>query len=600
MASLAAAGVALRAPKRDAAQPPAGPVVVTPNTDAPPLAGHVPTGAPPSLTCERARAVVAQVDALLVERPLDIDEVAFGEGVVDWLDPHGLWSAAPGAPAGDMLRKEAGRLLNALRGKESCAVAAALGKGLAGSVTELRQQFDEARRAGGLASLPTRSVFEPGEVTRPAPELAKLLGEQCGALERQTGATTAAFVSAARARFFPALSAEEWGEVVLAAALRAYVPAVDPHGAWAPFEEEASLYEAELQAKPPPPFWESMTRSALGIRVDAEPLPPLVVGDLVLSIEGVPLAGMPLEQVEQFVHALADERSQVKMEVLSEGARAPRGIVVRVPSPEAVVATREGLAKERVRYGEQQILVVAIRDVREDLGEELATVLDAARAEGPLGGVVLDLRGNGGGSTDGAAGALGLFVAGAPLFPMRRRDGTVEIDRATEPPEGSRWDGPVAAVVDRGTASAAEMIAGALSAYDRGVVVGERTFGKGCAQEYFEDESDVGVLRLTTLVFALPDGSPLQRVGLMPSLLVPFGSSSPGPQGADVEASLKGAPASFRGPDVRDRRRLAAFAARPSWPLAKGDVGPCKEDEVCKSLRALGASALAPRRAARR
>ena len=127
MASLMAAGVALRAPKRDAAQPPAGPVVVTPTTDAPPLAGHVPTGAPPSLTCERARAVVAQVDALLVERPHDIDEVAFGEGVVDWLDPHGLWSAAPGAPAGDMLRKEAGRLLNALRGKEACAVAAALG-----------------------------------------------------------------------------------------------------------------------------------------------------------------------------------------------------------------------------------------------------------------------------------------------------------------------------------------------------------------------------------------------------------------------------------------------------------------------------------------
>ena len=90
-------------------------------------------------------------------------------------------------------------------------------------------------------------------------------------------------------------------------------------------------------------------------------------------------------------------------------------------------------------------------------------------------GIVLDLRGNGGGSTDGANAALGLFLPGARLFPMKRRDGVIETERAPEPPETDRWPGPVATLVDGDTASAAEMIAGALASYRRGAVAGYRT-----------------------------------------------------------------------------------------------------------------------------
>ena len=95
----------------------------------------------------------------------------------------------------------------------------------------------------------------------------------------------------------------------------------------------------------------------------------------------------------------------------------------------------------------------------------------------------------------------------APLFPMARRDGAIEVDRAPEPPLADRWTRPVATLVDGDTASAAEMIAGALSAYHRGPVVGERTYGKGCAQEYLDDDAQEGVVRLTTLLYALPDGT---------------------------------------------------------------------------------------------
>jgi carboxyl-terminal processing protease len=209
----------------------------------------------------------------------------------------------------------------------------------------------------------------------------------------------------------------------------------------------------------------------------------------------------------------------------------------------------------------------------------LAVTIAKARATRPPSGIVLDLRGNGGGSTDGASAALGLFLPGAPLFPMKRRDGVIETERASEPPETDRWAGPVAALVDADTASAAEMIAGALSSYRRGVVAGHRTYGKGCAQEYMDDDVRSGVLRLTTLIYALPDGSPVQRVGLRPALLL-------GPRpAAEREAALAHAMPAWHGPDVRDRDRVHDVP----WPAHRGRVGPCRDDAVCRTLHALGA-----------
>src|SRR5207247_7264792 len=105
---------------------------------------------------------------------------------------------------------------------------------------------------------------------------------------------------------------------------------------------------------------------------------------------------------------------------------------------------------ERVAYGIGDALVVSIKDVRDDLGDVLTRTLLHERERGgrPLVGVVLDLRGNGGGSTDGAYDALGLFLPGAALFPMKRREGVVEPDHAPTPPLVDRWSVPVATLVD--------------------------------------------------------------------------------------------------------------------------------------------------------
>ncbi|MGH7268862.1 MAG: S41 family peptidase, partial [Polyangiaceae bacterium] len=157
------------------------------------------------------------------------------------------------------------------------------------------------------------------------------------------------------------------------------------------------------------------------------------------------------------------------------------------------------------------------------------------------------------------------------------------------PPRVDRWAGPVATLVDGDTASAAEMIAGALSAYRRGPMIGGRTFGKGCAQEYVDDDAQTGVIRMTTLLYALPDGTPVQRVGLASTIRYPFGLFD----ADDREAALAHAPPTWRGPDVRDRAALAHIRDgtwRTAWPPNGGRVGPCKDADVCRALRLLGTS----------
>jgi carboxyl-terminal processing protease len=227
-----------------------------------------------------------------------------------------------------------------------------------------------------------------------------------------------------------------------------------------------------------------------------------------------------------------------------------------------------------------------VPEVTDLLGQQLSTAIRDARRAGPLMGVVLDLRGNGGGSTDGAAAAIGVFMPGVPSFPLLSRGGEIEIEHAFSPAQSSVWAGPVAALVDGYTASAAEMIAGAIAAYDRGAVLGSRTFGKGCIQEYFDDRVGAGVLRLTTMLFALPDGSPLQGVGLDPAVHLAI------PAVKERESLLEAAMPPWRGPDVRAPQSLRWA----SWGYHGGHVGPCRDRMLCAALRRLGRSIAAPSR----
>lgn len=548
----------------------------------------VPSGSPPSITCDTARRIVAQARAQLASAPPEVDPRALADATADWLDPHGLWSAAPDAPVVEVLRRRASdarRELEAPPGSGPCTFADEAGASVEAWVSTLRSTFDAAR-AEVRAPSPVAAweaaagtAFEEGDVTVAARSLAALLGRRAADAVAGLGPELAPFAEAARARVVPDLDRAGWADAVVAASVRAYVPLVDPHGAWAPRGEESSLDDPALDDAAAFHLWGRMVRAPLGLRVGEQPLAPIVAGDLVLEIDGVATAGLPVEQAEQLGAPPDGDGSALRrVLVWREGEAHPRMLDVAPPPDEPAAPHGEQVSTARVPYGDGSALVVSITDVPDDLGELLGAVLSEARATEPPAGIVLDLRGNGGGSTDGAAAAIGLFLPGAPLFPMHRRDGRVETDRAPEPEAASRWSGPLAVLVDAETASAAEMIAGGLASYHRAVLAGGRTYGKGCAQEYLDDDAQAGVLRLTTLLFALPDGAPVQRVGLVPTLHLGLAA------GDEREATLAHAPPTWRGPDVRDPARVAEVP----WLPHRGRVGPCDDDVPCRALRALG------------
>ncbi|MDH5824702.1 carboxy terminal-processing peptidase [Luteimonas sp. RD2P54] len=159
----------------------------------------------------------------------------------------------------------------------------------------------------------------------------------------------------------------------------------------------------------------------------------------------------------------------------------------------------------------------ATRDVARILGEF---------AEQDIDGVVLDLRNNGGGSLNEAVELTGLFIDTGPVVQVRESGGRVSVegDRTS----GVAWDGPLAVLINRGSASASEIVAGAIQDYGRGLVIGETTFGKGTVQNLVDldrwpggEEKRFGSVKLTVAQFFLPGGSSTQNRGVVPDIRFP-------------------------------------------------------------------------------
>ncbi|HYQ03844.1 MAG TPA: S41 family peptidase [Polyangiaceae bacterium] len=547
----------------------------------------VPNGEAPRLSCAQARSIVAEVRRRLPAAPPVVSPHAFAELWTDWFDPHGLWSAAPDAPLSAAVQARAGALLAELEagnGTGSCSVALSLAADSKHWVDGLRAVFEQARveaprvhfqRALSAINEP---AFEDDAVSHPARQLAADLGSRIGQFTLAAPELVDGPASSALSRFFPDLSAEAWSEVVLAAAVRAYVPAIDPHGEWAPLEEEWALFAGDPLDGEQPSLWSNMLRTPLGVRIVENPRAPLEIDDLVLAVDGTETAGLSVEQVEQLARVDPPHGQNARTVRVLRGPTASV-LELSVAFPPSDEELENALPTAGVRYGDGWVDVITINEVGDRLGEDLADRLALAQKdEDPPLGVVLDLRGNGGGSTDGAAAAIGLFLPGVPSFPLIHRGVVSEILRAGAPDAEAVWKGPVAVLVDGYTASAAEMIAGAIDSYGRGPLLGAHTFGKGCVQEYFDDHSGAGVLRLTTLLVALPDGSALQQVGLEPEWSLGL------PPADEHEVDLEGSPKGASGPDIRNR---AAMGNVP-WPSARGRVGPCEDPVVCRALARLG------------
>lgn len=212
-------------------------------------------------------------------------------------------------------------------------------------------------------------------------------------------------------------------------------------------------------------------------------------------------------------------RDEVKLE---EQAAKSRIIEVRGKGDEIV---KVGVIDLPVFYMDFSGRAKNLPDYRSST-RDVSQLIDDLKAEG-IQGLVVDLRNNGGGSLLEATTLTGLFIDEGPVVQVRNSSGRVSTEEDTDP--GMAWEGPMAVLVNRYSASASEIFAAAIQDYGRGLILGETTFGKGTVQNLVDlgdyapaaKSGKMGQLKITMAQFFRVNGSSTQNRGVEPDIRFP-------------------------------------------------------------------------------
>jgi carboxyl-terminal processing protease len=233
-------------------------------------------------------------------------------------------------------------------------------------------------------------------------------------------------------------------------------------------------------------------------------------GDRIVKIDGQPTTGMDVEEIVKRLRGAAGSR------VILTIARNDRGPfdVSLTRDVIRVVSVKSDLKGDNVGYAR-------ISTFTENTSSELAAAIARmkARTRGRLNGFVLDLRNDPGGLLDAAIDVTGVFLDGGVVVTTRGRNSADDhVYRA--PVAGDLLRGtPVVVLINSASASAAEIVAGAMQDHHRATVMGTRSFGKGSVQTIIPLEGR-GALRLTTALYYTPSGRSIQGQGISPDIVV--------------------------------------------------------------------------------
>jgi carboxyl-terminal processing protease len=278
----------------------------------------------------------------------------------------------------------------------------------------------------------------------------------------------------------------------------------------------------------------------------------LRAGDVLLRVDGTSTRGMELAEVLGLLHGPAGKR--VLLTIMREGFTAPRELAI----------VRDHIRIESVEgalYGD--IAHVKLKNFQDRTDASLKRELQRLRALGggrELRGLVLDLRNNPGGLLEEAVAVSDRFLKGGlTIVSTQSRRGAPAIehsrDRDTEP------DYPMVVLVNAGTASASEIVAGALQDHRRAVLMGTQTFGKGSVQTVIELEDGSG-LKLTIARYATPSGRSIQERGITPDYLV---EEAPADRAAEDAVRERDLERHFRNPNAEVGAAEAVPRTLPEW-----------------------------------
>ena len=301
-------------------------------------------------------------------------------------------------------------------------------------------------------------------------------------------------------------------KTLLENAIRGMLSGLDPHSAYMAGQEYDALQETT-----------SGEFGGLGIEVGREngyikvisPIDDtpadragIEAGDLIIQIDNKPLRELTPEEAANMMRG--EPGTEVTVTIAREGME---------PFELSVVREVIAITSVRSRILEPGYAYVRIAQFRLNTGEELEDELRELYAEhGELKGVVLDLRNNPGGVLQASVRVVDAFIEDGSIVSTKGRlegnDMTFSASLATIAP-----DVPLAVLVNNGSASASEIVAGALQDHGRAVVMGTQSFGKGSVQTVLPLD-DTRAIKLTTSIYYTPSGRSIQAQGITPDIIV--------------------------------------------------------------------------------
>src|SRR5215813_11813968 len=335
-------------------------------------------------------------------------------------------------------------------------------------------------------------------------------------------------------------------EKVVAAAIDGILKSLDPHSSYM----DAKSYR-DMQTTTSGQF------GGLGMQVNMEdgllkvvsPIDDtpaaragILAGDVINQVDGAPVKGLTLTQAVEKMRGAPG--TEVRLEIVRKGKDAPLNLTL-LREIIKVSAVRQQIEGDDVGY-------VRITQFNGRVADDLKQAVEALTAKIPqdrLKGYIIDLRNNPGGLLDQAVRVAGAFLVGGEIVSVRGRDSD-HTQRFNAVPGDLIEGKPLIVLINGGSASASEIVAGALQDQKRATLIGSRTFGKASVQTIIPLGQGNGALRLTTARYYTPSGHSLQAQGIAP----------------DIEA-LQDVPK-----DVADQQaQLRSEASLPGHLKAEGD-----------------------------
>ncbi len=233
-------------------------------------------------------------------------------------------------------------------------------------------------------------------------------------------------------------------------------------------------------------------------------------GDLILAVDGKPTQDMTSQ--EAVSHIRGKKGTKVELLILHKGAQKPEIIeIIRDAIP--LISVKHEMLEPGYGW-------VRLTRFSEDTTDDLLDALKALKKKGPLKGIILDLRNNPGGLLDQSVSVSDVFLSHGDIVSIRgRNDATIRNFSAK--PQSTDIDVPMVVLVNSGSASASEIVAGALRDHKRAAIIGEATFGKGSVQNVIP-LGDGSALKLTIARYYTPKGISIQAEGIEPDIEILF------------------------------------------------------------------------------